>query len=443
MRSRKFLQIALIMQKNDCLLPMIALKLVADNGEIKNVKERFLLQEQPSSVPEQPLIATGRLDHLLFITVTILYWSTLYVYVPILPPFMSESGHSEMVIGIVLGSYGLTQLIIRFPLGLLSDTLQRRKPFLILGMLSGAISCLLFTIPGSWMWPLAGRIISGISASTWVAFTVLYAAYFTSAQTARAMSNISFMTVAGQLIGMTLSGWLAGARGWNAAFITGIAIGVLGLILAFAVKEPKGGVAREPISLKLLGEVMRKRTLLQVSTLSILAHSVLFITMFGFTPLQATTLGASKEELTLIVIAFMVPHAFVALWSGRYLAPRFGIWNVITVGFAFSALFTVAIPFSDSLGMLALTQALNGLAQGLHFPLLLGLAIQPFEPAKRATAMGFYQAVYSAGMFAGPFLAGFINEQFGLKGGFWLGGCFAVIALVLTLWWRRSGEPSL
>jgi len=387
---------------------------------------------------DKPMIQASKMDHFLFITVTILYWSTLYIYVPILPPFMSESGHSELLIGIVLGSYGLTQLLIRFPLGLLSDTLHRRKPFLVLGMLSGAISCLLFTIPGSWMWPLAGRIISGVSASSWVAFTVLYAAYFSANQTARAMSNISFMTVAGQLVGMTLSGWLAGTRGWNAAFITGIVIGLVGLIFAFTVKEPREGVAREPISLKLLGEIVRKRTLLKVSTLSILAHCVLFITMFGFTPLQATVLGAGKGELTAIVIAFMVPHALISLISGRYLAPRFGIWNVIAVGFAFSALFTIAIPFSTSLGMLGLTQAFNGLAQGLHFPLLLGLAIQPFEPAKRATAMGFYQAAYSAGMFAGPFLAGFISEHFGLAGGFWLGGAFAITALFLTLWWRKS-----
>ncbi|UVI32580.1 MFS transporter [Paenibacillus spongiae] len=396
------------------------------------------MQTQPAAAPNRASIATGRADHVIFIAVTLLYWSTLYVYVPILPPFMSESGHSAALIGIVLGSYGLTQMLVRFPLGLLSDKLNKRKPFLILGLLTGALSCLLFTVPGSWLWPLAGRIMSGVSASAWVAFTVLYAAYFANGEATRAMSNISFMTVAGQLFGMTLSGWLAGAYSWNAAFIAGIVFGVIGLALAFAVKEPKEGVARAPISLAFLGEIVRERTLVQVSTLSILAHGILFITMFGFTPLQATELGADKGELTLIVIAFMVPHALVSLITGRYLAPRFGIWNVIAVGFAFSALFTIAIPYSPTLGLLGLTQAFNGFAQGLYFPLLLGLAIQPFEPAKRATAMGFYQAVYSAGMFAGPFIAGFISDRFGLKGGFWLGGAIGLAALLLTLWWKRA-----
>ncbi|RAP76181.1 MFS transporter [Paenibacillus montanisoli] len=382
-------------------------------------------------------IPTSRADHVIFIIVTLLYWSTLYVYVPILPPFMKSSGYADVLIGIVLGSYGFTQMLIRFPLGLASDKLHKRKPFLMLGMISGALSCVLFMIPGSWLWPLAGRMMSGVCASAWVAFTVLYAAYFAAGEATKAMSNISFMTVSGQLIGMTLSGWLAGAYDWNAAFIAGIGIGAAGLLLTFAVKEPREGVAREPISLTHLREVVRTPSLQRVSTLSILAHCVLFITMFGFTPLKATSLGASSSQLTLIVIAFMVPHAIASLLSGRLIAPKFGNRAVISAGFALSGIFTVAIAYSPSLGWLAVTQALNGFAQGLHLPLLLGLAIQPFASSKRATAMGFYQAIYSIGMFAGPFLAGFINEAYGRDYGFWLGGLFALAALVCMFVWRR------
>ncbi|MFB9329783.1 MFS transporter [Paenibacillus aurantiacus] len=400
------------------------------------------MQAPLSRLDDRPAIAASRMDHLVFIAVTLLYWSTLYVYVPILPPFLSDRGYSGAIIGVVLGSYGFTQLLIRFPLGLYSDKLHKRKPFLLLGMISGALSCLLFMVPGSWVWPLAGRIISGVCASVWAAFTVLYAAYFSSSESTKAMSNISFMTAAGQLIGMILSGQLAGARGWNAAFAAGIGFGIVGLALACFVKEPKEGVEREPISLHMLRSVVRTRLLVHVSVLSILAHSVLFITMFGFTPLHATALGATKSELTWIVVAFMVPHALTTFVTGRYLAPKFGIWNVIAAGFALSAVFTLAIPLSESLGMLAVTQAFNGIAQGLHLPLFLALVLTPFETAKRATAMGFYQAVYSAGMFAGPFVAGFMNEQYGLASGFWLGGAIALLSVGLTLWWRTAPAAS-
>src|SRR5665647_2158591 len=118
------------------------------------------------------------MHHILFIIVTLLYWTTLYIYVPILSPFLESRGLSYMLVGVILGSYGFVQIIIRLPLGIFSDRLRVRKPFLALGLATGALSCLLFAISDQWGWTLAARAVSGISASCWVAFTVLYASYY-------------------------------------------------------------------------------------------------------------------------------------------------------------------------------------------------------------------------------------------------------------------------
>lgn len=56
--------------------------------------------------------------HALFAVVTMLYWSSMYIYVPVLSPYLEFRGLSMGLIGFVLGSYGLTQLVIRLPLGL-------------------------------------------------------------------------------------------------------------------------------------------------------------------------------------------------------------------------------------------------------------------------------------------------------------------------------------
>ncbi|GGG11703.1 MFS transporter [Paenibacillus abyssi] len=401
------------------------------------------MQQKTAILKDQPPIETTVLDHAVFIIVTILYWSALFVYVPILTPYLEFRGLSLQLIGLVLGSYGLTQLIVRFPLGIASDKLHRRKPFIMLGLLTAVISCLFYIIPGSWLWPLTGRILSGVSASTWVAFTVLYASYFSASSATRAMGTISFMTVSGQLIGMTLSGWLAEAFSWNAAFLAGICIGLTGLALTFLIKEPSEGIQRTPMSLSALVEVVRSPILIRVSILSIFAHSILFITMFGFTPLQATSLGASKLELSYVVIAFMIPHALTSLFSGKWFAPRLGEWRLARIGFLLGGIFTASIAFSPTLGWLMLTQALNGFALGLIFPLLLGMAIKDFEPSKRATAMGFYQAIYSVGMFMGPFLAGWLNEVWGLQSGFYYGASVAFAAVLLITLWKKPQESVL
>lgn len=382
--------------------------------------------------------------HLIFAAATVLYWATLYIYVPILSPYLQDRGLSMGWIGLILGSYGLTQVITRLPLGMYSDVMSRRKPFLIAGMLVGLISCALFMLPGTWGGPLAGRLMAGLCAATWVPFTVLYASYYPANQTHQAMGTLSFLTVFGQLAGMSASGWLASIGGWNYAFTCGIGVAAVGMIVALFIHEPKTitsalnpSIPKSAQSPKTtLSNVLRSSLLWKVATLSLLAHGILFITMFGFTPLQATELGASKAQLTGIVISFMIPHALVSLWSGRYLAPRFGTRKVIIVGFLLAALFTAAIPFSPNLGWLAITQMFNGTAQALYFPLLLSLAIRNFIPAERATAMGFYQSVYSMGMFLGPYLAGGLNTFGGLQAGFLFGSALGVAAAILS--WSKQ-----
>ncbi|MCC3371780.1 MFS transporter [Cohnella sp. REN36] len=391
-------------------------------------------------LPAQAVGLTRR-RHLIFAAATLMYWMTMYIYVPILTPFLEDRGLSMGMIGLIVGSYGLTQMLIRFPLGMFSDRLQRRKPFLFVGMLAGLGSCVLFLTAGGWAGPLAGRLVAGICASVWVAFSVLYASYFAPDQSTKAMGTLSFLTVIGQLTGMTASGYLASQGGWNAAFWTGIGVAAVGAALTLFVHEPRAipnqsaGSADEPR--RSWKEMLRHSPLLiEVSVLSIMAHCILFITMFGFTPLQAVKLGASEGQLTWLVIAFMVPHALVSLWNGRYIAPRFGERSVIVAGFLTAAVCTAAIPFSGSLTGLIVTQAFNGIGQALYFPLLLGLAIRDIPTRERATAMGFYQSMYSIGMFAGPYLAGWLNGQGGLRAGFGFGAAIGLLGAAVA--WLRS-----
>ncbi|TJY43078.1 MFS transporter [Cohnella pontilimi] len=370
---------------------------------------------------------------------TILYWASMYIYVPILSPYLESRGLSVGWIGFIIGSYGITQIVVRLPLGLYSDAMRRRKPFLIAGLLAGALSCVLFLLPGTWGGPLGGRLLAGLCASAWVPFSVLYASYYPQNKTSQAMGTLSFLTVSGQLAGMLGSGWLTEVGGWDTAFRTGIVLAVIGILVVLLVHEPKtdSAAASTHESRLDLKAIFRSATLWKVSSLSVLAHAILFITMFGFTPLYAVKLGANEAQLTGIVASFMIPHAIVSLISGRILASRFGTKPLLIMGFLLAGVCTALMPYCQSLGWLAVTQGFNGAAQALYFPLLLGMAIQGFPGSLRASAMGLFQSVYSVGMFLGPYLAGALNAMGGLKAGFLFGAALGIVAAMLAAVFSR------
>jgi MFS family permease len=383
---------------------------------------------------------TQRTRLLLLSAATILYWASMYIYVPILSPYLESRGLSVGWIGFIIGSYGITQIVVRLPLGLYSDVMRRRKPFLIAGLLAGAVSCALFLLPGTWGGPLGGRLLAGLCASAWVPFSVLYASYYPQNKTSQAMGTLSFLTVSGQLAGMLGSGWLTEAGGWDAAFRTGIMLAVIGMFVVLFVHEPESDTAAAPDLPPLDRKtIFRSVNLWKVSSLSVLAHGILFITMFGFTPLYAVNLGANETQLTGIVASFMIPHAIVSLISGRVLAPRFGTKRLLIIGFILAGICTALMPYSQSIGWLAVTQGFNGAAQAMYFPLLLGMAIQDFPSNLRASAMGLFQSVYSIGMFLGPYVAGALIAMGSLKTGFLFGAALGFVAASLaTFYFRQS-----
>ncbi|MGG1220693.1 MFS transporter [Priestia endophytica] len=373
-----------------------------------------------------------------FAVVSFLFWFSQFIYVPTFSPYMSSLGGNYAFIGLVLSSYGLMQLFFRLPLGIFSDLTRVRKPFIILGMLASSTSCLLFTFTDSLTLVFISRCLAGFGAATWVAFTILYGSYFKGEKSNRAMNSISFIVVLAQLLGMMLSGYVVSHLGWHGPFWIGSVSSLIGLLLSFMLFEDKQSSEREPIKTKELLSVMRNPTLLKISFLSILAHSIIFSTMFGFTPNYALNIGLTENELTLIVFSFMIPHAIAPLVIEKVFLSRFREWTVLKLTFLTAGCFTCLIPFADTKLLLCIIQSVNGFSLGIIFPLMLGMSVKSIPEQKKATAMGAYQALYAIGIFAGPFFAGLLNSHLGIEAGFYFAGSLGIVATLAVVLWRKK-----
>lgn len=373
----------------------------------------------------------------LFIFVTAFYWFSMYAYIPTFSPYIESLGASHKMIGLILGSYGFTQMLIRIPLGIYSDRINKKKIFVNIGILLSFLST-----AGMWFAEtpaliLVFRSLAGASAATWVSFAVLFSSYFEKDDTAHAIGLINASNKSGQVVGMLLGGIIAQALGQQFPFLLAAAGAVVGFSLSLKVDEKKD-VDHQAITFKEILKVARNKSLLTVSFLAILMMMISHSTTFGFIPVAAKNLGATSFHLGLLTTITTIPGILSSYLSGSYFSQRLGEKNTVTVGFSLLALSCLLVPLIDHLYLLYFNQMLNGFAQGMIFPVLMGLSIKNVEANKRGTAMGFFQAIYGLGMFTGPIFVGTISDLAGLKMGFWMIGLVGILGAVLSRFYKAE-----
>ena len=356
-----------------------------------------------------------------------LFWFSVYTYPSFLTSYATDTlGATKVMAGMIVGSYGLTQMALRIPLGIVSDIIKKRKPFVMLGFVlsilaSGGLS-LVAILAGREQVPqglaLAAMLLrglSGMTAATWVNFSVLYSASYQGDEVAAAMSRVIVPQCGSQIIAMLLGAQLAGRVGELYAFLLASAAGLAGLMVMARVKEqPPTG---EPMTLRGFIDVARNRQLVVGTLLATIYQLVVWATVQGFVQNWARdVIGLTTAELGFLSVAHLLPNTVVSRFTGTVFSPRFGRKLVITAGFALLALGCCLYPHTRSLAALLAVQAMTGSGVGLIMPLTMSSAIETVPDARRGAAMGIYQAVYGLGMFLGPVIAGSVIERFSAGG---------------------------
>ena len=361
-----------------------------------------------------------------------LYWAALYVYVPILSVYARSMKASLSLVGLIVASYGVVQFVLRIPLGVVSDRLGKRMPFVLAGFVTVAISCLGLALSPSPGFLLVFRGMAGLAACSWVTSSVLFASYFPPQQAVRASSLVNFFSSGGRVLSTALGGVLAQRFGWVSTFWAGAILGVAGMAVMAQAREDTATAVRR-FTWRDLARIGRVPLLALVSILGALVQYSSYATTYGFIPVYAAGLGASKADLGWLTVAMQIPYTLMALAAGR-VTDRIGERMTVVGAALLGAAATLAAPFIHSLNLLILSRVADGMGQGLIYATLMGLSIRAVPPSERASAMGIFQAVYALGMFGGPAISGVIADHWGLGVMFLVTGVVS-IGMAVVAWW--------
>ncbi|MFL2636093.1 MAG: MFS transporter [Tepidiformaceae bacterium] len=368
---------------------------------------------------------TGRVSLAIF-----MFWLSLYLYVPFLPIRASDLGASNTIIGLVVASYAIGQVLLRIPIGFGADLLGKRRPFALIAFIASVIGALGLALAPSPLMLFVARSITGVAAAGWVVISVLYVSYWDQARTSEAMSRVMAITTFSIVVATFLGGFLVEYFGVISTFYAGLITGCIGIVLFWFSPESQEKID-EGFDWKTAVNVARTPLLLKTSFLGILAQFVAFATTFTFIPIYAKSIDASDMENGYLAAA-MFTFAGIGSLMVPFLMKKIEFSWLIVSAFLVIACSVVVVPFIESPIVLVMSQAFGGLGRGVLNVQLMTLAVLAVSISSRATSMGIYQAIYAIGMLLGPLVAGFVGDYVSIFWVFGLSTCISLISAFLT-----------
>jgi MFS family permease len=373
-----------------------------------------------------------RLMITLYAIAVFLYWMALYLYMPTLPTYVQSKSDNLALVGIVLSMYGLWQAIIRLPLGIAADWLGRRKPFIVVGFALAGLGAWIMGAADGANGLIVGRAVTGLAAGTWVPLVVVFSGLFPPDEAVRAAAMLNLVGSVGRVLAAGVTGSLNELGGYSLAFFLAAGTAVLAVFIVLLTREERRPPQRP--SMTSIGVLATRSDVLLPSLLAALSQYANWTTTFGFMPILAKQMGATDVTQSML----MSMHIGVVV-LGNFLTTvivrRVGAGRLVYLGFVLLSAGIGGAALALSLPLLFVAQFCIGLAQGISYPVLMGMSIQYVADAERATAMGLHQAVYAVGMFGGPWLSGLLADAMGIRPMFGVTAfvCLA-LALLVTRW---------
>jgi EmrB/QacA subfamily drug resistance transporter len=148
-------------------------------------------------------------------------------------------------------------------------------------------------------------------------------------------------------------------------------------------------------------------------------------------PTISRDLDARATQLQWVISAYTLVFASLQISAGG-LGDRFGRKRWFMIGLVLFTTVSAIAAFSNSMNMLIVMRALQGVGAALIMPLSLSLISNAFPPEERGRAIGIWSAVSVSSIALGPVIGGAIVEYFSWGWIFLINVPIGILALVVT-----------
>jgi MFS family permease len=339
---------------------------------------------------------------------------------PVLPRYVHgplDSG--DVAVGIVVGSYAVTGLLLRPVAGRFADR-RGRRPTVLLGSAIVAVSGFLYLLPLGVPGLIGARLLLG--AGEGAVFTAGSAWIVDIAppnRRGRVIGLYGLAVWAGLSVGPLVGELLLNASGYDAVWIFAGAAPLIGALIALRLPDtfrPVGHVEQHPLIAR---EAIRPGTALALASLG-------YATVASFVVLHLDARGVGHGATVFGAFATMV---VLTRLIGGDLPDRVGPARVATAAAAVEAIGLTTMALAQSFAVAVAGALAMGAAFSLLYPSLSLIVVSRVPETRRGAALGTFTAFFDAGIGFGAPLAGVAAALAGYEGAFLLSAAIALVAM--------------
>ena len=369
------------------------------------------------------------------------------IIIPLSPYLAREFQASAFEMGLLMAVYSFMQFVFSPFWGRLSDRMGRR-PTLLVSILGGALSYLLFAFAGSFWVLFLSRALAGLFGGN-ISIAHAYIADVTPpSERSKGMGLLGAAFGLGFIFGPLIGGVL-GSLGQRLGDqpplgMSFAALGAAVLCLAnfamayFSLRESlppeKRGVSKP--KRKRFEDLWRHARqplvgpLIFVFFLSGLAMAQMETMLFYFVADQfGWGLEIANYGFAYVGVMMVITQGYLI----RKWMPRFGEPNVLSCGLALFAISLFGIAGSSTVALFGISMTILALGNGMMRPPNLGMISLMTPAEEQGLTMGVTNSVASLGRILGPLLSGVLYERVGRSAPFAVAGVLAFVALATTL----------
>ncbi len=389
----------------------------------------------------------------------------LTIMFPLLPFYAEHFGAGPAVVGLLVSTYALCQLIAGPMLGQISDHVGR-KPVLLVSQMGTFAGFLVLAWAPNLLVVFLARVIDGLTAGN-LSIAQAYIADVTAPkERARAFAVIGIAFGIGFLIGPGASGYLTKHYGFHVPILCAAALSLTsilgttfllpavpvhpeGLKPASAEQEIEAPVAPGGKRLKLLDWSSYVQYFRRPVLGGLLAEFFLFTFAFAtftsgfalFAERRFTWHGAPfgpKEVGYVFMYSGLLGIVVQGAMRQGALVRRIGEVRLVTLGFATAALGYALLGFSFGVAALLIAASFASFGTGVLRPALTSLITQQVSRGEQGVVLGLNQSLLSVAQIVAPAIAGALIESGYLIS--WALWAAAVLAFALLLNLRARAE---